>query len=364
MRILVMTLAACLLLTVGTAALEPSEQMAEQFGVSRLERELPEQVRQKLAGTSPEKPSDFLAGASDLLKKAMKDAGGDVRKNLAVSGAIVLVSVLCAMAKDLEPEGGVSPAVLSALLAVTGLCASGLSGMAAQCSQTLEELFQLNTLLLPVMTAAAASAGNVTASAGLCTGITLFSGILMNATLRIFLPLTYAYIAMSLAYAAFSQSSLGRLCQALHGIVSAGLKGILFLYTGCLSITGIAGTAGDAAAVKAAKAAMSGMVPVVGGILSDASETILASAAAIRSYAGVFGLLAVLAVCLTPVCRIGVQYGMLKLTGAVVAAVGTEPVCRQVEALGKASGLFLAMTGSFSLMVMMGCACLMKVNVL
>ena len=73
----------------------------------------------------------------------------------------------------------------------------------------------------------------------------------------------------------------------------------------------IAGSA-DAVAIKAAKFAVSGMVPVVGGILSDAAETVLAGAAAVRSTAGVLGLLAILAITAAPFLKLGFQYLLLK----------------------------------------------------
>lgn len=60
--------------------------------------------------------------------------------------------------------------------------------------------------------------------------------------------------------------------------------------------------------VKAAKFTMSSLVPVVGGILSDAAETVLAGAGILKNAVGVFGMLAVLAMCVVPFLQLGIHY--------------------------------------------------------
>lgn len=91
------------------------------------------------------------------------------------------------------------------------------------------------------------------------------------------------------------------------------VKGLCAVFTAYLSLSRVLTGSADAMAVKAAQAAFSGMVPVVGSILSDASESLLASAGLIRSAAGAFGMLAVLAMALAPVCAAG---GILSGTAA------------------------------------------------
>ena len=49
--------------------------------------------------------------------------------------------------------------------------------------------------------------------------------------------------------------------------------------------------------MKAAKFTISNMVPVVGGVISDTAETLLAGASVLRNAAGVFGMLAVIGIC-------------------------------------------------------------------
>ena len=111
------------------------------------------------------------------------------------------------------------------------------------------------------------------------------------------------------------------------------------------------------------KAAVSGMVPVVGGMISDASETLLASAGVLKNSVGVFGMLAVLAIALTPFLRVAAHYLLLRLTTAVGGAVALKPHVTLLEQLTTAMGFLLAMCAACCLLLLMATVCLMRVVV-
>jgi stage III sporulation protein AE len=114
--------------------------------------------------------------------------------------------------------------------------------------------------------------------------------------------------------------------------------------------------------VKAAKLAISTTVPVVGSMIADASETLLVSAGLLRSGAGIFGLLGVLAVSVTPVVSTGTQYLLLKTTAAVSALVGEKELSSLISGMAGALGLLTALTGACAVLLMVGCVCFMKAS--
>ena len=126
----------------------------------------------------------------------------------------------------------------------------------------------------------------------------------------------------------------------------------LYIFTGYLSITGVVSGSTDAAAMKATKLTISGMVPVVGGILSNAAETVLAGAGILKGTIGVFGMLAVLAMCIHPFLQLGIQYLLYKLTAFLSAAVGAASLCKLIDGLGGVFGLVLGMTGACGMLLL------------
>ena len=102
-------------------------------------------------------------------------------------------------------------------------------------------------------------------------------------------------------------------------------------------------------------------VPVVGSMISDASETVLVSAGILRSSAGVFGMLVVVAICLLPLIRLGVQHILLKLTAALSSTVGEKPLVDLIESVSDVMGFLMGMTGASGFMLLISCVCSIKV---
>ena len=124
------------------------------------------------------------------------------------------------------------------------------------------------------------------------------------------------------------------------------------MFTVYLSVARVISGGVDGATVKVAKAAISGVVPVVGGIIAEASETVLAGAGLLKNTIGVFGMLAILATCAYPFLQLGIQYLLYKMTAFLAAAVGSPGLCKLIDGLGGAFGLVLGMTGSCALLLL------------
>jgi len=127
-----------------------------------------------------------------------------------------------------------------------------------------------------------------------------------------------------------------------------------------MSVTGVVSGTTDAAALKAARVTISSVVPVVGGILSDASESVLVSIGILKNAAGIYGILAVLAVFVGPFVKVGVQYLLLKASAAVCGVFGNKNISALVDDFSTAMGLLLAMVAAGCLLVLISTVCFLK----
>ncbi len=226
--------------------------------------------------------------------------------------------------------------------------------------QTVEEISEYGRLLLPVMTASMAAQGGVTTSVALYSATAMINTLLSSALSGLLVPLIYVYIALAIAGGAIQNQFLDNIAKFLKWSMTWGLKIVLYLFTGYISVTGVVSGTADASAVKAAKLAISGAVPVVGNILSDASETILISAGVMKNAAGVYGLLAVAAILIGPFMRIGVQYLMLKIASAINGVFSPKETVALSQKFADVMGLLLGMTGTVSLLLLVSTVCFMK----
>ena len=173
---------------------------------------------------------------------------------------------------------------------------------------------EYSKLLLPVMTAAVAAQGGTSTSTALYTGTVFFDSLLTTVIAKLVVPGVYIFLSLGIAECAVAHDVLKRIRKFVKWLMTWCLKIVLYVFTGYISVTGVISGSVDASVLKATKLTISGMVPVVGGILADASETVLLSAGFMKNTAGLYGVFALIAVCVNPFLQIGCQYVLMKIS--------------------------------------------------
>ena len=317
--------------------------------------EVPEQGAEFM----PDEDASFGDGLLHILRSVLPKLRPDLEEGCTISvkvcSAVLLLSILRTFSGSTKTVADIAGAA-----AIAALLLSGTNSMIRLASQTILELGEYGKLLLPVMTAAMAAQGGVTASAALYVGTAAFSAGLSTLISRLLIPMVWIFLALGVSGSAIGEDLLKKTRDMVKGMVSWCLKSLLTIFTTYMAITGVISGSTDAAALKATKVTISTFVPVVGGILSDASEAILVSAGLARSAAGLYGIFAILALFLEPFCRIGVHYLLLKATASLCALFGTKRISELVGDFSAAMGLLLGMTGSACLLQLISTVCFMK----
>lgn len=307
----------------------------------------------------PEETGSLAGGLLELLEKALGAIHPDLREASKVSLAVVAAALLTAVLRS--ASGPVrQTAQMAGVVAVSAILLLNTGSMVTLAAETVQSVADYGKLLLPVMTAALAAQGGVTSSAALYAGTAAFNAVLTGILGSFLVPGIWVYLALRVSGCAVGEDLLRRLADLVKGLLSWVLKTLLMVFTTYLSLTGVVSGTTDAAALKAAKVTMSSFVPVVGGVLSDASEAVLVSAGLLKNAAGIYGILAVLALFLHPFLQIGIHYLILKLTAAVCAAFGGKEITDAIEGFGTAMGLLLAMTGAGCVMVLISTVCFLR----
>ncbi len=312
------------------------------------------QVWEAAEGYGVDREASLDQGLSGLLDRALSQLGTFLRGSLSTAAKLVIVVLLCSLAESARAgEGGSLQAVnIAGALAITALTMTDMAAMIGLGRDTLGRMEELSSVLLPVMAVLTAATGSATAAAARQGATVLFSQLLITAMDRLLVPLTYAFVAVSCAHAAVDNPGLKKVAELLKGAVTFLLTALLLAFVGYLTASGAIAGSVDAAAVKAAKLAISRAIPVVGGILADASESVLAGAGALRGTVGLVGLLVVLALCLTPFLRLALQYLVYKGAAALCAVVAQPRLSGLIDAIGSAFGLVLGMTGAGALVLL------------
>ncbi len=340
----------CLFLAApGAFALEQQElldRQAQAYGLEELER-AGEDYLGETDLTRGLDVSAVLSGLFDKGREALREVGKEAMGSCLL---LLAVTLFFGLAEALGQGTGGDPmkiATLAAALAIAAIAVGDVNALLTMGEETIQTMQGLGDLLLPAVSMATAASGAPAAAAVKYSATILFSDFLMRLIHRLLIPLCYAYVAVNVAWAALGNDGLKRIGGLLKWLITTLLSVVLLIFVGYLNLSGVIAGSTDAATVKAAKFTLSNLVPVVGGVISDTAETLLAGASVLRNTAGVFGMLAVLGICLLPFLHLGVHYLMYKLTAVLAAALAGEGrITGLIENLGGAFGLILAMTGS------------------
>ena len=307
----------------------------------------------------PDNTESFAEGLLFILRQAIDNFLPETAQALGVCLSIVAAMMLVRLA-DSFPGTSQQVVHLAATVLLGILLLKPSNSMVRLGVQTVSELSQYGKLLIPVLTGALAAQGGVSSSASMYVITVFFVSVLTTLIVKVTVPMIYIYVALSLLNSAVGDELLVNLRNFMKWLITWSLKIVLYVFTGFLGITGVVSGAADASAVKALKLTVSGMVPVVGGIISDASETILISASVMKGAAGIYGILAIIAVFIGPFLKIGAQYLMLKITGSMCMMLSNKKESDLIKDFSSGMGMVLGMVGAVCLLLLISVVCFMK----
>ncbi len=304
---------------------------------------------------------DFWQSLKTMFFGAFEKASGTFKSSLGLCAVLLALLTLCSVSQ--MSEKATNAIVLCGALGITALMMSEFGSMVQLAKETIEKMADYSACYLPIMASATVAGGGITSSGVLYTGTVIFSQLLMRLISTLLIPGVWFYIAVATAQSALESPMLGEIKDFVGWLISKSMRIVMYIFIGYMTVTGVISGATDATTVKATKAAVSGMIPVVGGIVSDASESLIASAAILKNSVGVFGMLAVIAICIVPFLRVGIQYLMLKVVSAVSGTVGLDAHVKLVKSFSEAMGYLLGMCGAYVLMMLISSVCFLKVVV-
>lgn len=273
----------------------------------------------------------------------------------------MIIALLVAMVSHLGIDQGTGALTLSA---ATALCVvlvgtHDLSGILGMGRQFIEDLNVFSKALMPTLTAASAAAGAPAAALTRQTVVMVVSDLLTTLLYGLFLPMIYAMLALRTVGMVSKNPLFPRLAGSIKQLFLLSLRYMLILYFGYLTVTGIIGSTADTLARKATKTVITTGVPVVGGMISEATDSVIAGAAMVRNTVGVVGVLGVLGLALLPLLYTGVNYLTLRLVASLSSAV-SEKTAAAIDILADTMSLLFAIITTIATMLLVTVVTSMK----
>ena len=299
--------------------------------------------------------ADELAGSfAKLLENTAQDSHSALKSAVNSLLRVAIIVVLTAAGRGFSAAaGGAADAWIdmAGALGCAAVLLRDFTVVLALCRETLSEISVFSGTLQPVLATVLAAGGNAATATTLQVATMVVFDLVIRLISTLLVPAACAYLAVSVVDAAAGSGMLRGLADGIKGLTAGALKLILTLFTAYLTIAGGVSGSVDRVALKTAKFAVSGAVPVVGGVISDATETVLSGAALLRGSVGVFGMLCVTAICLLPFLRVGASYLCYKAGAAVLSPLCAGGLRQLLGSVGTGFGLLLGMLSTCCLIL-------------
>ena len=277
---------------------------------------------------------------------------------------LIVIAMICSVLEIFGVEKTPVYVKLCCCSAICILCAGDLGSYISMGKDAMNSISGFSNALLPTLCTAGIVCGTPIASAAKYAASALFMDILVYVAENYILPLILAYTALVIASSAFDNKALSGLCNMIKWLCTFLITALTLAFVVYISISSAVSTGGDAVASKVAKTTISTVLPVVGGIISDAASAVVAGAELMRSMVGVFGMLAVLAMCVAPFAALGINCLIFKASAALIKAFDTSSISNLINGFGNSIGMILALVGSSGIMIFISIiSCIKAVNV-
>ncbi len=343
------------------------EALLEESGANELFPLLPEESQELLrengiSGIDPEAILDLSFW--ELLQggwTALKSAAAQPLSTLAISLGVIL---LCALLNAMKTSVGGQERLFSAVsvLCVSASVAAPAVRMIQRSTALLEEMSKFLLGFVPVYTGLVTASGKPVSGAVYNACLLGTAEVIARLAATVLAPLLGIYLALCLIGAASREVDMQPVSKLVQNGAVTLLTLLLTVFVGLLSVQGTVAAAADTVTTKTLKFAVSSFVPVVGGALGEAMNTVQGGLGLIRSAVGGFGILAAAAAFLPELLSILMMQLALSAAGAAADVLGVKEAGGLMKSASSVLSLLAGMLMVFGMLFVVSLSLMMAMS--
>ncbi|HBM80155.1 MAG: stage III sporulation protein AE [Clostridiales bacterium] len=281
-----------------------------------------------------------------LLNGMLKYFFNDVLLNAKLLSQLVILSIICAILKNLEnafsSENISNLAYYACYLVLIIIIVKSFTLAVGIGRDTINKMVDFMTAMLPVLISLLTSVGGFASASIFDPLIMIMVQIISTAVKNIIIPLIFLNVILSIVNNISDTFQVTKLADLLKQIVKWGLGFMLTVFVGIITIRGTAVKSLDQVTVKTAKFAIDNFIPVVGKCLSDAISTIAGYSLVLKDAISTFGLIALVILCIFPLIKIITLVLIFKVTGALIQPISDKRIIECLNSVGDSLTLIFA----------------------
>ena len=287
----------------------------------------------------------FKLNYKNALKRFLMLFLDEIYVNMALLIKLVVIAVVCAVLKNMQSNflsksvGEVAFFVsYIVLISVVVISFSEISSMARGIIGDMVD-FMYSTS--PVLVTLMASSGGLASGAVMKPLLILAVEFLATLASNVFVPLIIFSVVLAILNSISERVQLSKLAEMLSKGCTFLLGFILTVFIFLMTVQGTVGAIADGITGKSLKFIVK-TIPVIGGYLSDAADTVLGCTLMVKNAAGLAVMIGLIGICLFPLLKIGAVILLFKAATVLVEPISDERITECMNDVSKSMGMIFA----------------------
>lgn len=277
--------------------------------------------------------------------------------NSGLLARIILLSIICAILQNLqnsfESKAVGELAYNVVYFVILGIAIQSFATAIKVGVDSIDNMVTFMHALLPTIIILLTSMGALVSAALFQPLITLTVSMLSTFVKNIILPLIFFGAILNLVNYISEKIQISKLAGLIKQISIVLLGFVFTIFLGVMAIQGVAASSFDGVTARTAKYAVDNLIPIIGGFLSDAIDTIIGCSLLIKNAIGAIGLIFLFIMILFPIVKIFALILIYKLSSAIIEPIADGRIVNSLNDMAKSLILVLAAVISVAIMFFM-----------
>ncbi|MBS3995447.1 MAG: stage III sporulation protein AE [Alkaliphilus sp.] len=249
----------------------------------------------------------------------------EVVVNFSLLAKLMILSILCAFLNNLsnafESEAVGKLAYIVCYLVIIAIAVQSFSVATKIGLNAINDMVNFMQALLPILLTFLMATGGITTTALFQPIIIGSVGIISTLTKDIIVPIIFFSAILSIINHMTDKIQISKLALLLKQICILLMGLTLTVFTGIITIQGVAASTADGVAIRTAKFAVDKFIPIVGGFLTEAVDTIMGCSLLLKNGIGALGLIALAFIVVMPLLKILSLILIYKIASAIIEPI-------------------------------------------
>lgn len=300
----------------------------------------------------------LITGEGKIDTKNVISRAGDllfdeIKINLKLLSQILVIAIISAILNNMQTAfeessiSGLANYITYILLAI--LIIGSFYQIVEITKSTIDSMINFMQIILPILLTFLVLAGGPNTKLIFHPMILATVNVIGSLVKNVIFPLIYFSFIISILSNLSKRMELKKLSDLGRQIVVFIISASFTVFIGIITIYGLS-TKIDGITIRTAKFAVDRFVPIVGGFLSDAVETVIGSSAILKNGIGIVGLLVLIIFTAIPVIKISTLLLIYKIAGAIIEPIVSKNVSNLFNDVSKSFLMLLISTVSVAIM--------------